>query len=259
MMDRVRELVISCWIDQLDWSQAVGGIIAWAAAREHRAVCICNVHSVVTARDDEALRKAINEADMATPDGMPVAWLIGRRRGRRQARINGPDLTLMLCREAEAQGISVAFFGSTDASLHRLRDELARCFPRLQVAMTISPPFRPLSGEETREYCRRLDRSGAGIVFVGLGCPKQEIWIAAHRDEISAVLIGVGAAFEFIAGTVRRPPFWMQRLGLEWLGRLRAEPRRLWRRYLVTNSVYVGYVLHEFLLRKRHNSGPRDA
>lgn len=259
MMDRVRELVVSCWIDQLDWSQAIGRIIAWAAAREHRTVCICNVHSVVTARDDEALRKAINQADMATPDGMPVAWLIGRRHGRRQSRINGPDLTLALCREAEVQGISVAFFGSTDASLHQLRDELARRFPRLQVATTISPPFRPLSEVEAREYCWQLDRSGAGIVFVGLGCPKQEIWVAAHRDEIGAVLVGVGAAFEFIAGTVRRPPVWMQNRGLEWLGRLWAEPRRLWRRYLVTNSVYICYVLHELLTGRRHNTHRNDA
>ena len=233
-------------------------ILAWAAAREHRAVCVCNVHSVVTARSDTALREAINSADLVTPDGMPVAWLIGRRRGVQQARINGPDLTIALCREAAEREISVAFYGSTPESLTRLRVELAQRFPSLRVAATISPPFRALDAAETKAFCQQINDCGAGLVFVGLGCPKQEIWMADNRHRISAVTVGVGAAFEFIASTVPRPPVWMQRLGLEWLGRLWAEPRRLWRRYLVTNSVYTGYVLHELLVGKRHNMKRKD-
>ena len=258
-MSRDRELIMGSWIDRLEWDETLARILAWAAAREHRAVCVCNVHSVVTARSDAALRAAVNGADLVTPDGMPVAWLIGRRRGARQARINGPDLTIALCREAAARGISVAFYGSTQESLARLRVELAQRFPALRVAATISPPFRALETAETKAFCRQISDCGAGLVFVGLGCPKQEIWMADNRYQISAVTLGVGAAFEFIAGTVRRPPVWMQRLGLEWLGRLWAEPRRLWRRYLVTNSVYTGYVLHELLTGRRHNTRRRDA
>ena len=257
-MSRDRELIIGSWIDHLNWDDAMARILGWAAAREHRTVCVCNVHSVVTARGDAALCDAINSADLATPDGMPVAWLIARRRGTSQPRINGPDLTVALCREAAERGISVAFYGSTEDSLAGLRVALAQRFPTLRVAITIAPPFRALDADETEAFCRQISASGAGLVFVGLGCPKQEIWMAANRHQISAVTLGVGAAFEFIAGTVRRPPVWMQGLGLEWLGRLWAEPRRLWSRYLVTNSVYIGYVLHEFLLRKRHNDGPSD-
>ena len=258
-MSRDRELVLDSWIDPLEWDATLTRILGWASAREQRMVCVCNVHSVVTARDDAALCDAINGADMATPDGMPVAWLIGRRRRAPQARINGPDLTVALCREAAARGIAVAFYGSTEASLTQLRAALVQRFPALRVAITLSPPFRALEAAETAVYCQQINDSGAGLVFVGLGCPKQEIWMATNRHQISAVTVGVGAAFEFIAGTVRRPPVWMQRLGLEWLGRLWAEPRRLWRRYLVTNSVYTSYVLHELLTGRRHNTRRKDA
>ena len=255
-MDRERELIMSTYIDSLTWSDAVERIMSWAKALEGRTVCLCNVHSVVTARSDLALREAINGCDIASPDGKPVAWLIGRRRKRSQARISGTELTYALCVEAARRDVAVAFYGSTDGTLFKLQEHLVQRFPGLTIVALISPPFRALSTEEDIEFRRRLNDSGAGIVFIGLGCPKQEVWMAANRDLVNAVTVGIGAAFEFIAGTVRRPPQWMQRAGLEWLGRLCAEPRRLWRRYLFTNSVFVGYLAHEFLSRKRHNIDP---
>ena len=230
----------------------------WARQRQPRMVSICNVHSVVTARDDRALQVAINNSDIATPDGMPVAWLLGWRRKIAQARVSGAELTMALCQRAAEQGIGVAFYGSSERTIAQLSAALMREFPQLRLSAAISPPFRPLSVAESAAHIRQLNDSGAGIVFVGLGCPKQEIWMAAHKAEINAVLIGIGAAFEFIAGTVKRPPLWMQRAGLEWLGRLIAEPKRLWRRYLVTNIAYICYIVLEIVLRRRPQSRISD-
>jgi N-acetylglucosaminyldiphosphoundecaprenol N-acetyl-beta-D-mannosaminyltransferase len=257
---RLRSKVLQSMIDVIDEPAVVTQVLAWAANREHRTVSVCNVHSVVTARSDTALRNAVNNADLATPDGMPVAWLIGRRRGIRQPRVNGPDLMLALCQGAAARGIPVAFFGSGERTLMLMREQLLAQFPALRIALMLAPPYRPLSEEENLSYVRQLNESGAAVVFVGLGCPKQECWMNAHRAELAAVSIGVGAAFDYLAGTVRRPPPWMRRAGLEWLGRLLAEPGRLWRRYLVTNTVFLLYALPEFLgLLRRSGASPDGA
>jgi N-acetylglucosaminyldiphosphoundecaprenol N-acetyl-beta-D-mannosaminyltransferase len=244
---RKREKVITTWIDCIDWAEATNLVLGWARVRAHKFVTICNVHSVVTARSDLGLREAINCSDLATPDGMPVAWLIGRRRSAVQSRVNGPDFTLRLCEMAERESIVVSFYGSQTATLRMLRSELLLRFPSLQIGVMISPPFRALSVSEVDEYRHQLNDTRSGIVFVGLGCPKQERWMLENSSHIGGVLIGVGAAFDYIAGTVRRPPRWMQEAGLEWLGRLLAEPKRLWRRYLVTNTVYISYVIAELL------------
>ncbi len=251
--DRYREQVLKTDIDVLTWEIAVSKIIAWSRAAESRFVTICNVHSVVTARKDKLLRDAINSSDMATPDGMPVAWLIGYRRGMPQERINGPDLTIRLCERAASEGITVAFYGAEPSTLLKLRAALTAQFPTLNIGAMISPPFKALTDVERREFIEQINDSSPGIVFIGLGCPKQEKWMAANRDYIPSVQIGVGAAFDYIAETIKRPPLWMQRMGLEWLGRLVAEPKRLWRRYLVTNSIYLAYVFREILFHKRHN------
>jgi N-acetylglucosaminyldiphosphoundecaprenol N-acetyl-beta-D-mannosaminyltransferase len=240
-------VILGSFIDALTWDDALDAIARWAVAREPRHVCICNVHVLVTAVDDPALAKAVEDADMATPDGMPVAWLMRRTGHPGQERINGPDLMWKLCGAAERQGLPVFFYGSTDATLDRLAAALGRAFPALRIAGAYSPPFRPLSAEEDEAAVRRINASGAAIVFVGLGCPKQEIWMAAHKGSIRAVMLGVGAAFDFHAGVAKRAPAWMREGGLEWLHRLASEPRRLWRRYLATNTRFLVYCLGLFL------------
>lgn len=252
--ERQREKIISTHIDRVDWTLATNRIMRWARGRERRFVTVCNVHSVVTARADLRLRAAIEASDLATPDGMPVAWLISRRRKEPQSRVNGPDLTLRLCALAELEGIVISFYGSQESTLELLRRELLRKFPKLRLGAMISPPFRALLPSEVEMHRKLLNDAQSGIVFVGLGCPKQEAWMHENSANIGGVLIGVGAAFDYIAGTVKRPPLWMQKIGLEWLGRFVAEPRRLWRRYLVTNSVYVGYVLAEMAGFRRANT-----
>jgi N-acetylglucosaminyldiphosphoundecaprenol N-acetyl-beta-D-mannosaminyltransferase len=231
--------VLGARIHVADWRTALDTLARWARARDSRYVCICNVHSIVTASRDPAFATALEGADLATPDGAPVAWMLRRLGFSRQQRINGPDLMWKYCAEAGTNGTSVFLYGSTPETLMRLREALRRAFPDLQIAGSYSPPFRALSAQEDAEVVDMINASGAGVVWVSLGCPKQELWMAEHRDQVSATMVGVGAAFDYIAGTVKRAPHWMQRAGLEWLHRLASEPRRLWRRYLITNSLFA--------------------
>lgn len=243
---RTKGSVLGATIDALSWAATTDRLLAWARAHESRYVTVCNVHVVVTASRDPAYREVINGSDMATPDGAPVAWMLRRQGYRGQPRINGPDLMWVLCGKAAAEGIGVYCYGSGEETLARLEARLRAAFPTLRI-VTESPPFRELTAAEDAAAVARINDSGAGLVFVGLGCPKQERWMAAHRGHINAVMVGVGAAFDIHAGDVRRAPRWMRDNGLEWLHRLAAEPRRLWRRYLVTNTLFFVGVAREYL------------
>ncbi len=231
-------------------AEAIHRIDSWAGARESRVVCICNVHSVVSGLDDADFRRIIDEADMATPDGWPVAWMLRRLGVAGQPRVSGPDLMIDYIDHAARSGQPVFLLGSTPATLQALQRMLRARWPALRIAGAESPPFRPLSEAEDAALVERINRSGAGTVWVSLGCPKQERWMAAHRGRVQAVMIGVGAAFDFHAGTIRRAPAWMQRNGLEWLHRLASEPRRLWRRYLGTNTRFMLAAARQLLARR---------
>jgi len=236
---RVTTTILDTRIDALSWEQLLGRIVRWAQAGQSRMICLCNVHSVVTAKHDAALANALKRADLNLPDGAPIAWLMRQRSWPEQQRLSGPDLMWQLMREAEKLQLSVFLMGATPATLGRLRGVLNNAFPRLMIAGSLSPPFRPLNELEHGGFVDQINRSGASIVLIGLGCPKQEIWMAECGNAISAVMIGVGAAFDYHAGSLRRaPPVW-QRIGLEWLYRLLQEPRRLARRYLLTNTLFL--------------------
>ena len=236
---RLRVPVIGTMIDVLSWPDALQRIHDWAALRESRFVCICNAHSVVTASGDPEFSSAVERADMATPDGAPVAWMLRRQGHPAQQRINGPDLMWRYCQQAAQRREPMFLYGSTPSTLEALERKLAADLPGLVIAGRLSPPFRPLTAAEDEADVAAINASGAGLVWVSLGCPKQERWMAAHVGRVQAVMIGVGAAFDFHAGTVARAPAWMRRNGLEWLHRFASEPRRLWRRYLVTNTLFL--------------------
>lgn len=242
--------VLGARIDALDWKTVLDRLLGWALARESRFVAICNAHVVVTATRDSAYREAINGADMATPDGAPVAWMLRRLGFAGQQRICGPDLMWALCERCATERIPIYLYGSTEATLARLQEKLVAAFPALTIAGAESPPFRPATADEAAETVARVNRSGARILFVGLGCPKQEHWMARNRGKINAVMIGVGAAFDFHAGIMERAPRWMRENGLEWLFRLAREPRRLWRRYLVTNTLFILGAARQLLFRQ---------
>lgn len=255
--ERQRANVIGAPIDAIDWRGTLDLLSRWSQTAESRVVCICNVHSVVTARSDPAFARVIDEADLATPDGAPVAWLMRRLGWAGQQRINGPDLMWRYCEEAARRGESIFLYGGTPDTLNRLERRLLQTFPGLRIAGSVSPPFRPLTPEEDAEFVRTIVESGAGTVWVSLGCPKQELWMAEHRGRIPKVMVGVGAAFDYHAGTLRRAPSWMQHAGLEWLHRLGSEPRRLWRRYLGTNTVFVWQVARQLATHQPRRGEPQ--
>ena len=231
--------ILGSHIDALSWDEAIGTIYNWASNRESKYVAICNVHSVVTALQEPQHMQVINSADMATSDGMPITWMLRKLGFPEQQRINGPDLMWKYCEKIEKTGQKVFFYGSTDENLELLKASFLAVFPNLQIAGMYSPPFRELSQAEDAQVITMLNDSGACVVFVGLGCPRQEMWMYQHRSKVNGVMVGVGAAFNYHAGTIKRAPQWMQNAGLEWLHRLAADPRRLWKRYLITNTLFI--------------------
>lgn len=239
--------VVGAFIDAVSWDEAVSRISGWAKACESRYVCICNAHSVVSAKTDSEFAAVVNGADLATPDGAPVAWMLRRLGFEHQERINGPDLMWRYFRYAERSGESVFLYGSSPETLDVLQQRIRVEFPLLRVAGAISPPFRSLSAVEKAEMVDIINRSGANTVWVSLGCPKQERWMAEHKGKVSAVMLGVGAAFDYHAGTISRAPHWMRNAGFEWLHRLCSEPRRLWKRYLVTNTLFVYFAIRRLV------------
>lgn len=214
------------------------GALQWVSSARSGYVVFCNVHSFVTALDVPLFASAVNGAGLSLPDGFPIARLLRRSGAREQTRISGPDFMCEYMRLAASRGEAVFFYGSSADTLDNLVARMQTLYPGLR-CHSYSPPFRPLSSEEEMEVLERITNSGARTVWVSLGCPKQEIWMARVAPMTPAVLLGVGAAFDFLAGSKRRAPEWMRKSGLEWLHRLWSEPGRLWRRYAYTNLRFV--------------------
>jgi N-acetylglucosaminyldiphosphoundecaprenol N-acetyl-beta-D-mannosaminyltransferase len=236
---------------------AVEVIEGWIERGQRRYVCVANVHSVMEAYRDPHLRRVMNQSGLTTPDGMPLVWLLEHAGHRPVSRVYGPDLLLELCGRSPATGHRHFFLGGAEGVADTMADRLSARFPGLHVAGTLSPPFRPLTAEEDETLVRTVNEAAPDIVWVGLGAPKQEHWMAAHHDRLSAsALIGVGAAFDFHAGAVRQAPPALQRTGLEWAYRLAKEPRRLWHRYLVYNPWFVILVARR-LVRARLGHAPK--
>jgi N-acetylglucosaminyldiphosphoundecaprenol N-acetyl-beta-D-mannosaminyltransferase len=214
-------------------------VLDWAARGESRYVCLATVYSVMLARDRADYRAALTQADLATPDGMPLVWCLHWLGFRTADRVAGPDLVPPLLQAAAERGIPVGFYGARPEVLAALLERVRALFPGLRIAYAWSPPFRPLTEEEDQRVVEEIRQSSVRLLFVGLGTPKQDLWMAAHRGKIPAVMLGVGQVFDLLGGAKRRAPAWMRRCGLEWLYRLFSEPRRLWRRYLPHNPRFV--------------------
>lgn len=239
--------VLGMRVDDPGFAGAVAAIVERAQSDPTGYVCVANVHMTMTAFDDDAFQAVVNDADLVTPDGMPLVWAL-RLLGRRQAqRVRGPDLMPAVLAEAARLDLPVGYYGATPDTLERVASMFRQRHPELRLAYSYAPPFRPLDPVEDAAVTADIVASGIKILFVGLGCPKQERWMAAHRDRVPAVMIGVGAAFDMHADNVRQAPLFMQRAGLEWLHRLASEPRRLWRRYLVYNSRFVWHFIRSRL------------
>lgn len=239
--------VLGVAIDRISRADAAESICTWAAHRASRTVFLVNVHMTMEAVDDPSFAAMMRAADLALADGAPVYWTL-RSRGYADARhVRGQDIVLEVCSQAEKHGLSVGLFGTTDEVLRVAREQLATRYPRLEVAYAYAPPFRPLTAVEDAALVEAMVRSGAQIIFVSLGCPKQERWIAAHRGAVPAVMIGAGAAIDMLGGLQPVAPRWMQVSGLEWVFRLASDPVRLWRRYARHNARFLIYAALETL------------
>lgn len=238
--------IISVRVDATSYSDATERIRVWAAAGESRYVCVCNVHMVMEAYDDPHFATIVNGADLVTPDGVPLVWTLRKYNAKNATRVYGPELMLRLLQMAERTGTPVGFHGGTTEVLEALTAEVSVRFPNLRLVYTCSPPFEP-AGDREGEL-ERIRRSGARILFVALGCPKQEWWMGQRAGEVPAVMVGVGAAFDFLAGKKPQAPKLLQAVGLEWAFRLATEPRRLWRRYALHNPRFLVLVGRQLLL-----------
>jgi N-acetylglucosaminyldiphosphoundecaprenol N-acetyl-beta-D-mannosaminyltransferase len=233
-------------VHQLDMGSAVRTIDGWIRSGKSRYVCVRDVHGVMRAQSDAEFRRIHEHAGLVTPDGMPLVWVSRLRGSRAIGRVCGPDLVDALCDASQAWGAPHFFFGGKPGVAEEMAQRLKANYPKLIVAGTFCPPFRDLTDSEDRKIVDEITRSGARIVWIGISTPRQEEWMRDHVDALpGCTLIGVGAAFDFHAGTVKRAPRWMQRNGLEWLFRLSQEPLRLWRRYLVLAPMFLIRVLVE--------------
>ena len=243
--------IIKMNVNVTSLSHAREKISGWAANCEGRYVCVSNVHMCMEVFDNKGYAEIVNNSDLTLPDGKPIS-LAQRALGHKNAQqVRGEDITLAMCEEAESKGFSVGFFGATEELLDKLEQVLVEKFPKLDIAYSYAPPFRMLTHDEDKLSVEAIKNSEVKILFVGLGCPKQEIWMAGHKDKLNCVMLGVGAAFDFISGNKRNAPRWIQRAGFEWLFRLISEPRRLWKRYLKHNPRFVWYFILQ-LLGKKH-------
>jgi N-acetylglucosaminyldiphosphoundecaprenol N-acetyl-beta-D-mannosaminyltransferase len=232
--------VLGILIDAVDYEAVME--IVFRASREKRAMAISAlaVHGLMTGALEREQKFRLNHFDLLVPDGQPVRWALNLlHKARLPDRVYGPTLTLKICARAAAEGIAIYFYGSTTEILAALRQNLEETFPQLVIAGMESSKFRQLTIQEKIEIASRIQASGASIVFVGLGCPRQEIFAFEFRDILKMPILAVGAAFPFLAGKVPQAPSWMQAGGLEWVFRLASEPRRLWRRYVYLNPAYV--------------------
>lgn len=233
-------------VGALDMERALDIIGTWIARGQSRYVCAPDVFNISSAQTNPVQMAALQDADLVIPDGTPLTW-VGRLRGNRQIRrVCGPDLLLAACERSLAEGWRHYFYGGADGVAEELARRLCERYPGLQVAGAESPPFRPLTETETRQMISRVQDAGADIMWIGLGCPKQEIWMHEHvRCLKGVILVGVGAAFDFHTGRIARAPAWMRNAGLEWLHRFASEPKRLWRRYCYHAPRFVVLSLYE--------------
>ncbi|MGJ5813203.1 WecB/TagA/CpsF family glycosyltransferase [Paludibaculum fermentans] len=231
--------ILGTRVDATSYELASSKACAWARHAESRYISTAPVYNVMLAYDDPAYHQALSGADLVVPDGVPVVWALRLLGARHAARVYGPDLTLHLLAAAQHLNLPVGFYGGTPQVLDLLLLNLRTRFPQLNIAYAFAPPFRPPTPSEDLETIGQIRDSGARLLFVGIGTPKQDFWMAQHHGRIPAVMVGVGAAFDFLAGAKPQAPRWMMRSGLEWLFRLASEPRRLWKRYLLYNPRFV--------------------
>jgi len=237
--------LIATPVSILDFDDQINLMVNWAKQCQSKMICVANVHMLVEASQNSYFAGILKGADLITPDGMPLVWMLRLLGTRQVQRVAGMDIFLAVCKRAETNQISVFLLGSSHEVLGKISQRLKTEFPMIKIAGTDSPPFRPLDSTADMELVQTINASGARILFVALGCPKQELWMAQHRDKIQSIMIGVGGVFPVYAGVLKETPKFMQKSGLEWLFRLSQEPKRLWKRYFTTIPIFVWLMLKQ--------------
>ncbi|QEC78085.1 WecB/TagA/CpsF family glycosyltransferase [Mucilaginibacter ginsenosidivorax] len=253
-----KRFLISIPISKGTYKECIKSIVELGTKKVSSYVCVANVHMLVEAHQDTDFANVVKNADIITPDGMPLAKAIKSLYGIKQERIAGMDLLPDLLKKAEQDNLGVYFYGGTTEMLDNTKSYLSINYPALRISGVYSPPFRSLSAKEEAEVAKKINDAAPSIVFVVLGCPKQEKWMSAMKGKIDAVMIGVGGALPVLVGMQKRAPGWMQKNSLEWLFRLCQEPNRLFKRYFVTNTIflilYYRALLNKFLNKSYYNS-----
>ncbi len=247
-MDKLN--VVSIPVSTGSYSDFIKNLVTSAKAKESEYACVANVHMLVEAHKNRRFAQVVEEAGYVTPDGKPISWAMWLLHGVKQERVAGMTLLPDLLAAAVDANLSVFFYGGTEEMLQKTEAHLRQHYPSLSIAGMHSPPFRNLTALEEKKVAEKINASGAGLVFAILGCPKQEKWMASMKGRVNAVMVGVGGALPVMIGEQKRAPMWMQKAGFEWLFRMGQEPGRLFKRYAVTNSLFV-YLLFKAYLHKK--------
>ncbi|MDD1416093.1 WecB/TagA/CpsF family glycosyltransferase [Dolichospermum sp. ST_con] len=243
--------IIGSPVTALPFEVQINIILEWAMSKVSKVVCVANTHMLVESYWQPELSSVLKNADIVTPDGMPLVWMLKLMGAGTQNRVAGMDILLSLCKLAPLRDIHLFFLGADPMILDQMRKNLTQFFPNVTIAGMEPLPFRPLTAKEDEAIIKKIHDSGAGIVLVALGCPKQEFWMNQHKDKIQAVMIGLGGAFPVFADTHKRAPYWLRHLGGEWLYRLIQEPLRLFSRYGKTIPVFIWLALRQYLGPKK--------
>lgn len=235
-------------ITALRFNEQIQTILEWAREHKSKTVCVANVHMLMEAHWNPEFGSVLKDADMVTPDGMPLVWMMKKLGATSQDRVAGLDILACVCESAQKEDVSLCFVGSQTTILSGMRSRLKKEYPDLNIAAMEPLPFRPLTESEDEALINKINQSGAGVVFVSLGCPKQEKWMAEHKDKIQAVMIGLGGAFPVYAGLHKRAPRIIRESGFEWLYRWLQEPRRLWGRYTKTIPPFMWLAMKQLII-----------
>lgn len=247
----MRETILTMQVDVTSIDQ----IIELIGNKVNKAIsgyiCVSNVHMCMEVFDDFEFRKVVNNADWVIPDGKPLTFSLQLLGQNKAQQVRGTDITLALCQQAQNNNWVIGLYGGSEKSLEGLVQFLSNTFPKLEIGCAISPPFCILSEQEKQHHVQKINDAGVQILFVGLGCPKQEKWMAEHKGRVNSVMLGVGAAFDFLSGNKKEAPKWIQDIYLEWLFRLASDPHRLWQRYFMNNPRFIWHFIRQWLFAKK--------
>lgn len=239
--------ILGMRVDEMSIDKSLALIIDWANRRESKYICVSNVHMCMEAFDKSSFQNIVNSADQVVPDGMPLAVGMRLLGSKYSQQIRGADLTRSILEHANNKGLVIGLYGGTEEAVAKIVSIIKKEYQSITIGCGISPPFHALSEQQDNQYVKIINDSNVQILLVGLGCPKQEIWMANHKGKVNAVMVGVGAVFDFLSGTKMEAPRWIQNIGLEWLFRLLSEPNRLWKRYATHNPRFIIYFFKQLL------------